>query len=575
MTPTTSANIVLIHGTFAPNAEWIRPDSFLCTALRVRFPSAEFFPFTWNGRNSHSARIASGKRLAEFLQALKAEGSGHPCYVIAHSHGGNVVLYALSQPSAEACVDGCVFLGTPFINTRRRDLALYLDTIAFELTWLIAYVPLTVLLVLRLGLVKGLLASMGVLFFAIPYAAAPAAQKAVTKRIRDALSETLSALQSRFFRYVTPAALKRPSLVCYVQGDEAKAWLGVVNSASRSPFIVNDYLLQFLQTWPILLAVAAVARIADWMVGERTAFAMRALLPSMVILLSGLFLIVVLSFVLPLGSVATRAHRAGFGWEGLFGYSLVDLFTTVYPACATDAVATAIAFKPQRGRVKGFRHSGFYLDANVVKSIGDWLERPPCASTLPGPEWHATPPVREIARPNPDALFARCTLASLAIILLGIGWSVWTMFHHFRDIPSELETGRVIGRKVVMQAQRHVLAPGQQKVWPFVLSRPPNGQTSYVLAHYKANTVEGHVFLGLAKGPPQWESVSGVCASTVRRAYSGGLGPREQSFGRKLEFGDDSTMEACVEIKNFGKKTQALVDVEIWLEYLENSRSRP
>ena len=97
MTTTKPARLVLVHGTFAPNAEWTHPDSYLCSALRTRFPSAEFLPFNWSGRNSHSARIAAGKQLGEFIRRLKNERPDRPCYVIAHSHGGNVALYALSR----------------------------------------------------------------------------------------------------------------------------------------------------------------------------------------------------------------------------------------------------------------------------------------------------------------------------------------------------------------------------------------------------------------------------------------------------------------------------------------------
>src|SRR5205823_320959 len=130
MTANTPVDIVMVHGTFAANADWTRSDSFLCNALHARFPNAEFFPFAWSGRNSHSGRIGAGNRLAEFLQSLKARSPDRPIFVITHSHGGNVLLYALSQTSAEACVNGCVFLGTPFINTRPRTLDLYISTIS-------------------------------------------------------------------------------------------------------------------------------------------------------------------------------------------------------------------------------------------------------------------------------------------------------------------------------------------------------------------------------------------------------------------------------------------------------------
>jgi hypothetical protein len=240
----------------------------------------------------------------------------------------------------------------------------------------------------------------------------------------------------------------------------------------------------------------------------------------------------------------------------------------VYPPCAKGAVATAIESQPQHRLGKGLRHSGFYLDAQVVKTIGDWLERPPNAVAQSDSALSTTPSVSEIRRPDPDTVFFRCILVLVTIILLGTSWSVWEMFHHFRDIPSELTSGSVVRREVLVQAQTYVLGPKEERMLPIVLRRPPAGQTSYITCHYKSNSVEGHVFLGLSKGATEWKSVSGVCPWTVKRAYSGGLGPRELSFGRELDFGNDSTMQACVDIKNYGKKTQAAFDVEIWLEFV-------
>jgi predicted alpha/beta hydrolase len=121
------------------------------TGHRTCVPKRRILPFDWSGRNSHFARIAAGKQLGEFIRSLKADRPDRPCYVIAHSHGGNVVQYALSQPSVEACVHGCVFPGTPFISTRCRNFKLFLDTVVFHLTWLI---PFVVLSVMFLGLVR-------------------------------------------------------------------------------------------------------------------------------------------------------------------------------------------------------------------------------------------------------------------------------------------------------------------------------------------------------------------------------------------------------------------------------------
>jgi hypothetical protein len=175
----------------------------------------------------------------------------------------------------------------------------------------------------------------------------------------------------------------------------------------------------------------------------------------------------------------------------------------------------------------------------------------------------------------------------LAITLLGICWSAWERFHHVRDIPSELANGHVLHHEVLIRAQKYVLGPEEKKVWALPLRRPPDGQTSYITGHYKSNSVEGHLFLALGPeihapaGPPaswgnfEWEYWSHVCdiakdpyLGSRKLVYSGGLGPRELSFGKKLEFGDDRMACFGVSIENQGKKSQAEFDVEIWLEYL-------
>jgi hypothetical protein len=185
--------------------------------------------------------------------------------VIAHSHGGNVVQYALSQPSVEACVHGCVFLGTPFISTRCRNFKLFLDTVVFHLTWLIPFVVLSVMfLVLGLSLMGSIGVSLSVLWISFAslslpgllppgstgywlsrerwerdggtmhqfpkpltepdfsiFPGLPIPLRAIHDRMKDFLLTRLSALQEDFRRYVTPVALNRPSLVCYTKRDEA------------------------------------------------------------------------------------------------------------------------------------------------------------------------------------------------------------------------------------------------------------------------------------------------------------------------------------------------------------------
>ena len=75
--------------------------------------------------------MEAGKELAAYIAALKLPPSDR-LFLVTHSHGGNVALYALSHPGTER-VEGIVFLATPIssIPTARvctfvgmRDVAL-------------------------------------------------------------------------------------------------------------------------------------------------------------------------------------------------------------------------------------------------------------------------------------------------------------------------------------------------------------------------------------------------------------------------------------------------------------------
>ena len=49
-------------------------------------------------------------------------GPGDRLFLVAHSHGGNIALAAMKNPSVRRSLDGLVFLATPFLFRRRRKL---------------------------------------------------------------------------------------------------------------------------------------------------------------------------------------------------------------------------------------------------------------------------------------------------------------------------------------------------------------------------------------------------------------------------------------------------------------------
>jgi hypothetical protein len=80
------------------------------------------FAFEWSGGNSSHAREVAALGLRTFLTNLSMS---HDAFcIVAHSHGGNVVLRAVSglAPNVHKCVKGICCLATPFLSARPRPL---------------------------------------------------------------------------------------------------------------------------------------------------------------------------------------------------------------------------------------------------------------------------------------------------------------------------------------------------------------------------------------------------------------------------------------------------------------------
>jgi hypothetical protein len=127
--------VIVVHGTWAeprqgqnPWYYWDSSDpngfvSKLDTALRERGSPArcwahwpQYRAFQWSGENSWIARTQAASALVEYVGKLCADG--WRCHIVAHSHGGNVVLEALPQLLNNLDQLGrIVTLGTPFMNT--------------------------------------------------------------------------------------------------------------------------------------------------------------------------------------------------------------------------------------------------------------------------------------------------------------------------------------------------------------------------------------------------------------------------------------------------------------------------
>jgi hypothetical protein len=143
--------VTLVHGTFGRlpgrDAAWTRDGSPLRRRLLEELgPDVLFQTFRWSGMNWPSARYRAARRLREQFRTTAERHSACGHYVVAHSHGGNVALYALRDASAEGSGSpvpaGVVCLSTPFIAAQPRAVTLlrFVSTYAVVLVSVFAVV---------------------------------------------------------------------------------------------------------------------------------------------------------------------------------------------------------------------------------------------------------------------------------------------------------------------------------------------------------------------------------------------------------------------------------------------------
>jgi hypothetical protein len=93
----------------------------VASSLKAFGDTIECRPFEWSGRNSFAARSQAALELRTALARQIAEAPDARHVVIAHSHGGNIALYALRDPALARTTDAVVCLSTPFITTYHRE----------------------------------------------------------------------------------------------------------------------------------------------------------------------------------------------------------------------------------------------------------------------------------------------------------------------------------------------------------------------------------------------------------------------------------------------------------------------
>jgi len=156
------AIVILVHGTFSPGADWTQPTSSIVHGIQRRFQGTrlQFYRFDWPGlfggslNNTHFQRYTASIKLAELVAKLRFNYPAAFLFVVAHSHGGNVALYAAMR---EPRVNAIVTMGTPFIEILPReakdDIALlYSAKVVVFVAWYAMLLGSVILGIVAMGL---------------------------------------------------------------------------------------------------------------------------------------------------------------------------------------------------------------------------------------------------------------------------------------------------------------------------------------------------------------------------------------------------------------------------------------
>jgi pimeloyl-ACP methyl ester carboxylesterase len=383
--------VTLVHGTWASKTPWVQDGSCFQSWLSSELQGACFPFFRWSGRNSHTHRIQAGKELQDHLRRVQKQVERIPDakhVVIAHSHGGNVVLYALQDDELRRRVDGVVCMATPFYSIRERRLPrLLFGAVLLSLVGaaFMLFQPTGILAVQILVCTEMLLFILCLLFFIISYF--KGADKSFgfwafwkTSRKPVALAHSLR------FPLIDPERL----LVICASGDEA------------SGALVSSHFLNWLLTriWnPLDCAYGRLARLhhtlMSWLIG---AIILAMITAGLVALFapegepegSGaieavksivlLFMLVVGFVVMAFGLVACVLLFLLFLSQLPFGFDAMlvgfEMHTTAETSPPGESRVHVVSLPEDgTGEPGGLVHCRLYEDKRVPKLIGDWVRK--------------------------------------------------------------------------------------------------------------------------------------------------------------------------------------------------------
>ncbi len=376
--------ITWIHGTFAPGAGWANAeDSALRKALLAAFPDqVECRSFNWSGKNTHEARLMAAAEFAAHQKTTSLADAGIPNFVISHSHGGNVALYALMTHDYSPA--GIITMGTPFITCEPRNLKSSGSFFKFASFIYSLGIVLLVGLLLMFPLeplVKRYFAAdwriaMG--WLVIGYVCCAVAGCAISVyRNFPRLMRWAAGQQERIIARLKLPDQPLPMLCIHVAGDEAGWWLQATRDLAELPYRAWKKRM----AWGIFLLARGYglwshqeALQAGLPLKEFCFLLFKTAFKAGLTVLSVAVLWQVLMVVHPR---IVRSHSGSYGGEGFRDNWFARIGMSLVPQ-GREMSVTQHAAPPsgilKKGRIE-LRHSSMYNDDGVAAEIVAWIRK--------------------------------------------------------------------------------------------------------------------------------------------------------------------------------------------------------